>query len=108
MGPEISEIEGRLLEKDSAQYVLSVQQVRLIRGGEQVWSGERMSVPSPFVTGVAERTFSKGRTIALSSATVGLLVIVFRQSLFGSLIRDEGVTPPDTGIAIRYPRFGPP
>ena len=38
MGPEISDIEGRLVQKDSAEYVLAVSLVKLMRGGEQVWS----------------------------------------------------------------------
>lgn len=106
MGPEISEVEGRLLEKDSAHYVLSVQQIRLIRGGEQVWSGERIDISSQFVTGVQERKFSRGKTALLSTAAVGAVVLAFRQGLLGSLIQDEGKVPPDTGISIRYPRFG--
>lgn len=105
MGPEISEVEGRLMEKDSAHYVLSVQQIRLIRGGEQVWSGERIEIKSQYVALVQERKFSRGKTALLSTATVGILALAFRQGLLGSFSPEKAKLPPDTGVSIRYPRF---
>jgi hypothetical protein len=106
MGQEISEVEGRLLQRDSSHYELSVQQVRFIRGGEQVWSGEHISIATEHVTTVAERKFSRGRTVLLSTATIGVVALAVSKSLLGSLILDEDRTPPDSGITIRYPRFG--
>ena len=106
MGPAINEIEGRLLEKDSAAYVLAVTQVRLFNGGEQVWSGERVRIRTEFVNTVSERKFSRGKTALISAAAVGLVAIVLSKGLIGSLAGDDGKLPPDTGVAIRYPRFG--
>ena len=36
MGPEIGQIEGRLLEKDTGQFLVAVSSVRMLRGGEQI------------------------------------------------------------------------
>lgn len=107
IGPEIDAIEGRLIQKDSAEYVLSVTLVRLLRGGEQVWSGERIRVKSEFVTAVAEKRFSTGRTALVSAAAVGVVVALFSQAIIGAVQGEEGhKTPPDSGVSIKYPRFG--
>ena len=105
MGPEISDIEGRLLQHDSAEYVLSVSQVSLIRGGTQTWAGERIRIKSDFVTGIAEKKFSRGRSVALGVAAIGLVAIGIKQGILGNIAGEEGKTPPDTGRTIRYPRF---
>lgn len=106
MGPGIREVEGRLLEKDSANYVLAVAQVRLLNGGEQVWSGERIRIRTEDVTTVNEKKFSRGKTALIGAAAVGLVAVVLSKGLIGGAAGDEGKTPPDTGITIRYPRFG--
>jgi len=106
MGPAINEIEGRLLDKDSAGYVLAVSQVRLFGGGEQVWSGERVRIKTEFVNTVSEKKFSKSKTALISAAAVSVVAIVLSKGLIGSLSGDDGKLPPDTGIAVKYPRFG--
>ena len=105
MGPEISEIQGRLLQRDSAEFVLAVSQIALVRGGEQVWSGERIRIKTEFVTGVSERRFSRGKTAVISAAAVGLVAIIFSQGILGSIAGDDGKVPVDTVKTIRYPRF---
>src|SRR5687767_3062524 len=70
MGPEIGQIEGRLLQKDTAQYLVAVSAVRLIRGGEQTWGGEAVRIKSEYVTTSYTRHFSRGRTLALSALGV--------------------------------------
>jgi len=105
MGPEISDIQGRLLQKDSAEYVLAVSQISLLRGGEQVWAGERVRVQTSFVSTVSERRFSRGRTAILSAAALGVVAGIFSQGILGNLSGSEGKTPPDSGASNRIPRF---
>ncbi len=105
MGPEISDIQGRLLQKDSAEYVLSVTQISLLRGGEQVWAGERVRVRSEYVSTVSERRFSRGRTALVSGAVLGVVAVVFTQGIIGSLQGDEGKAPKDSANSNRIPRF---
>lgn len=105
MGPEISLIEGRLVSRDSAGYVLAVSMVHFLRGGEQVWTGERIRIKTEHVGQVSERKLSKGRTAAFTAVGVGILAVIVRQSIVGSLFGDDGVSPVDTLQAIRIPRF---
>ena len=105
MGPEISSIEGRLIQRDSAEYVLAVAQVSLLRGGEQVWAGERIRIKTEFVNAVSEKRFSRTRTAIVTTAVVGVVALVISQGILGSLSGDNGKTPPDTGVSIKYPRF---
>ena len=39
MGPEIGQVEGRLIQKDTGQYLVAVTTLHLLRGGEQVRPG---------------------------------------------------------------------
>ena len=104
MGPEISQIEGRLVQKDSAEYVIAVSMIHLLRGGEQIWTGERIRIKSEYVTRVYERKLSKGRTAAITAAGLGIVAYIASQSLKGGLFGDEGKLPPDTALSIRYRR----
>jgi hypothetical protein len=66
LGPEISQIEGRVLERADGEYVLAVSNVRLLRGGEQVWAGEHVRIKSDYVTSTYARRFSRQRTLVAS------------------------------------------
>jgi len=67
MGPEISQVNGLLLSVDTTEYVVSVKEVKLLRGGTQVWQGEPVHIRTSSVSRVYLRTFSRTRTIALVS-----------------------------------------
>ena len=105
MGPEVATVQGRLVQKDSTGYTVAVTQLGLLRDGTQVWSGERVSIKSEYVNSVAERRFSRGRTAVVTAAVLGVVAIVFTQSIKGSLFGDDGKVPSDTAVAVRYPRF---
>jgi hypothetical protein len=101
MGPEIGQIEGRLIEKGSADYLVAVSAVHLLRGGEQVWSGEPVRIKSEYVASVYEKKFSRGKSIALGVVGVGLAAIIATQSIHGAGMADAGKTPSDTSAATR-------
>ena len=105
MGPEISLIEGRLVSKENDEYVVAVSAIHMLRGGQQVWTGERVRVNTQHVSGIRERKLSKGRTAAMTAATVGVVAMIVRASIVGSLFGDDGRLPPDTGQTTRIPRF---
>lgn len=71
VGPEIDQIEGRLVSRENDEYLLAVQSIRTIRGMEQVWSGEKVPVKTEHVAAIYERQFSRGRTMALAAVGVG-------------------------------------
>jgi hypothetical protein len=102
MGPEIAQVEGRLVSRESAEYLVAVTSVRFLRGGEQPWRGEQVRLKSEYVGSTYQKQFSKGRTIALSAVGVGGFVFLLTRSLIGSA-RDEPSTPPPEGTAIRVP-----
>lgn len=84
-GPEILNMEGRLISADNTDYTLSVKSVRFLRGGEQVWAGERVRIPKEHVGTAWERRFSPGRTAAFAAATVGAVAafVITRELLTG-------------------------
>ena len=105
MGPNITNIEGRLIEKDSAAYVLAVSQIQTFRDGTQVWSGERTRINNEFVNVANEKRFSRSKTAIVGAVAVGIIVLVASQGIIGSLTRDNDPTPPDTAVTTRIPLF---
>lgn len=104
MGPEIAQVQGRLLSKDNGDYVVAVSSVRYLRGGEQTWSGEPVHIKSEYVGTTYERRFSKGRTIALSAVAIGgFTAFIVTRKLIGSG-EEPPITPIDTGHTYRGPR----
>ena len=100
MGPEIAQIEGRLVSKDG-DYDVAVTAVRLLRGGEQVWKGERVRIKPEFVTTVYEKKFSKGRSIALGAIGLGAAAAIASQGILGGGQQDPGKSPGDTAQSSR-------
>jgi len=105
MGPEVAKVQGRLVQQDSVGYTLAVTPLGLMRDGTQVWSGERVSIKSEYVNSVTERRFSRARTAVVTAAVLGVVAVVFTQSIKGSVFGDDGKVPSDTAVAVRYPRF---
>jgi hypothetical protein len=96
LGPEIAQIEGRVVEHASGEYVLAVSNVTLLRGGQQVWTGEQVRIKSDYVTSTYERRFSRGRTAAISIVGVGLVAYLVTRSIKGSGREDEDTIPIDS------------
>jgi hypothetical protein len=106
IGPEIGQIEGRLISQENGGYLLAVSSVRFLRGGEQVWTGERVRVSREHVGNTYERRFDKGRTIALSAVFVaGVAAIILSRDLigFGREPGEEPGTGNPGGEAVRIP-----
>lgn len=103
VGPEISQVEGRLISKENDAYLISVAAVKLLRGGEQVWKGERISIQTNFVSRVYERRLSRGRTIAASATGAGAVLFIVTRALDAAGQGDAGVTGPDSTQSLRRP-----
>ena len=102
IGPEIGQIQGRLLSQENGEYVVAVSLVRFLRGGEQRWTGEQVRIKKEYVGTTYERRFHKGRTIALSTAIAGgLLAVAISQDLFGLGHAATPITPPDSNPEFR-------
>jgi hypothetical protein len=107
LGPEISQIEGRVLGSENGEYVLAVSNIKLLRGGEQVWTGEHVRIKSDYVGTTYERKLSRPRTIAVGVAGAGLVAFFVTRSIKGSGQEDQTNVPSDTAqsqlIPIRIP-----
>jgi hypothetical protein len=106
MGPEIGQVEGRLIQKDSSQYLVAVTTLHLLRGGEQVWHGETVQIKSGYVSSVYERKFSASRSVVLAAAGVGAVAIIASRGLIGlgNPSSPSGPSPGDTAHTQRRPR----
>ena len=104
MGPAIDEVEGRLIQRDSAEYLLSVVTVRFLRGGEQTWTGERVRIKSEFVSVIKEKKFSRGRTALISAVALGAVAAFVTRAIVGSGQGELPRSPLDsTAQSIRIP-----
>jgi hypothetical protein len=105
MGPEISQIEGRLISKENGEFIVAVRGVRLLRGGDQIWSGERVRLKSEHVGSVYERRFSPGRSAMLAAVGVGgfAAFMVTRSLILGSGSGSEPGPGPDPGTSLIRP-----
>lgn len=107
IGPEIAQVEGRLVQMDSSEYVIGVTTVRFLRGGDQVWHGETVHIKTAYVTSRYERQFSAARTAVLGAVAVGAIALVATKSLRGFGQGDSGKTPGDSGQTQRVPQRVP-
>jgi len=104
MGPEISQVEGRLVRRDTDEFLVGVLAVKLLRGGDQVWHGETVHVKREHVTSIYERRFSKTRTLVAGAVGVGLIAALASKSLLGVFTKEDPMGPGDTLQAQRRPR----
>lgn len=101
MGPEISQIEGTLLEASNGEYVIAVSAVRFLRAAEQRWSGEKVRIKPEHLGAVYERRFSPGRSVALGAVTIGgITAFLLTRNIVGRGTSDRPPVPRDTGDAM--------
>ena len=88
IGPYAEAVSGRVAADSANAIVVAMTGVRQRDGNETDWKGEHVSFPRQLVATMAERRFSRARTVLFSGAMAVALVAV-RQALggtgFGSL-----------------------
>lgn len=103
MGPEIAQIEGRLISRENADFLIGVTSIHTLRSGDQVWKGEQVRIKSEYVGSIYERHFSRARTITLGAVGAAAVALIVTRSLAGSgSAADAGPTPP-VGSSLRVP-----
>jgi hypothetical protein len=103
MGQEIAQVEGTLVEKDATGYLLAVSNVRLLRGGEQVWTGEQVRLRQEYLGNTYERRLSMGRSVGMGVIGVGgFAALVATRSLVGGGSKNDGL--PDDSANTRLGR----
>lgn len=104
MGPEIDQVEGQLLEKTNDEYVVAVSNVKLLRGGQQVWTGETVRIKSDHVATTYTRRFSRARTVGLAIVGGGAVAFLVTRAITGAGDKDETRIPGDTAQTQLSPR----
>jgi len=90
MGQEIAQVEGRLVTKDAEGYLLAVSNIRLLRGGEQVWTGEQVRLRPEYLGNTYERRFSFGRSVGLGVLGIGgFTAFIATRSLLATGNKDD-------------------
>ena len=103
MGPEIAQVQGRLVSRENAEYLVAVTATRTLRGADQVWTGEQVRIKSEYVGSTYQRHYSKGRTITLGVVGVAAFAFIITRSLIGSGQETDPGTSPPPGSSIRVP-----
>jgi hypothetical protein len=93
MGPEIKQVEGRLVSRTNEEYVVAVTDVHFLRGGGQAWNGESVHIKSEYVSSIYERRLLKARSVLLGTAVGGALGVIATSSLVGLAPTDRPGTP---------------
>lgn len=76
LGPGAQKLTGRLANSTDSAYVIRVSEVAYIGGGPAAkWSGEAISVPKEYVSGMAERQLSKSRSWIAVGIAVGIAAL---------------------------------
>jgi hypothetical protein len=98
MGPEVAQVEGQLVEKQDGVYIVSVSNVRTLRGTDQPWSGERVKLRSDYLGPAYEKKFSKTRSIGAVVGSVGGITAFFLSRNLLGIGTEPDSTKPDTVI----------
>lgn len=109
VGQEVAQLEGRVISANNGDYVLAVNAVRFVRGGEQIWKGERVRLSQDHVGSSYERRFSAGRTATAAAIMAGGVLAFFAtRSLLGiGSEPGDDPRPPDPGNSLTRPTAGP-
>jgi hypothetical protein len=68
VGPNVTGIEGRVLQVTASDLLLAVSVVRQRNGEEDFWKGETVSIPRGVILGMRQRHLSTSRTLLLAGA----------------------------------------
>jgi len=106
MGPEIDQVEGRLIQRDNGDYLLGVTSVKLLRGGYQTWAGEQVRIKPEFVGSAYQRKLNVGNTLIVTAIGVGAVAAIASQQLIANGVHEQKEPPLDTAVTVRRPPRG--
>lgn len=78
LGPDVVEINGRILTADSDALTLSVSHIRTRDGSEPFWKGESVTIQRSLIARTEEERLSKSRTAGVAGASLALVVSIAR------------------------------
>lgn len=89
MGPGVARIDGRLVETEGQQYVVSVFRVADITGQTSTWSGETIRLDRDFVDRMQGRQLDKRRTWFLAAGVTAAVVYFIASRGLSGLFQGE-------------------
>ncbi|MGE5082988.1 MAG: hypothetical protein ACM3ND_08790 [Acidobacteriota bacterium] len=99
VGPEVMQVEGKVVQRSDSSVRLLVTQVTYLNGNTEAWQGQEVGLRAQDVKLVTQRTFSRSRTALLIGAmAVGLVAAILSLNFLGITSgdpsNDKGTQPP--------------
>lgn len=94
LGRGVSGVDGRLVQSDDSVVSLSVSQVVLQSGDEQLWKGENVAIPREAIASVQGRKLSFWRSGIIGGVVVAAAFLVGSQAGGSSGGGKRGEPPP--------------
>ena len=92
LGPQVTSVEGDLLEADSTAIRLALRRVENSQRLGTQWNGEQVTIPREVIDRVSERHLSIGATAIASGLAVGGVLGAY--AAFGTSGQADGVAIP--------------
>ena len=93
VGPRVESLAGRVIHPRDTALVVAVSEVTRLRGGEEFWTGDSVSVPFSSVGGVSVRRFDRNRTLlTVTGAVIGMFLlhrVIDEASISGTRVRQQ-------------------
>ena len=99
MGDGLERIDGRLLSRESAGYLVAVSEVRRSGGALQVWAGEPIRLEDRHVRGVSIQRYSRRRTAIAVAGGVGALALILTRGIDGFALGSDPSTQPRDSLS---------
>ena len=99
VGPEVMQVEGKVVQRSDTSVRLLVTQVTYLNGNTEEWQGQEVGLRVQDVKSVTQRTFSRSRTALLIGAiAVGFVATILSLNFLGITSgdpsNDKGKDPP--------------
>jgi hypothetical protein len=96
LGPDVAQVDGRVLRLTPDTLVLSAQSVTSREGIDHFWKGEQVTLPRGLIATMVQRRFAAGRTAVFTTGAVVGIALVLKA--FGILSSgSSNPMPPPTG-----------
>jgi hypothetical protein len=97
LGPRVSGVDGRLVQSSDSTVSVSVSQVVMQSGDEQLWKGESVAIPREAIASVQGRKLSFWRSGIIGGALAAAALLIGSQAGGGSSGGGKKGGPPPAG-----------
>jgi hypothetical protein len=101
LGPRVAGVDGRLVQSSDSAVSISVTQVVMQSGDEQLWKGESVAIPRNAIATVQGRKRSFGRSGIIGGALAAAALIIGTRAGGGSSGGGKKGGPPPGGREVR-------